>query len=432
MFKRLTGWRRWLTIGVGAAVALALAGAATFQLFKRSTLSQLMDGRLAAADYWSDTPQILSAGLGFDGIIGLPRLDAETVRAAGGAWGANLTCTSGAAPGAGQRTSATLSQGVPIAFKLAPGAQIDHDDGLPIVFSWPLRTDTVDPRAFRFTLNTGRVVFPKAAGMVPNWELNERNVVVVFGQLGNRGVAGEPNAEFPVRLDIIETSPPLTLVGPGGERSAVGLSWTTDHSGYGGGPTLVGAKLNRVDPQPQGEGGSVLGRNLLPNDERALYGDAARFRLRMLTTGGFSPDGVGGVLPTDFEQFFRLRARGPDGGEVILDKVGVDYQVAGGTLRILGLSDLGQRADPARGIYYDGCYQEDRDNYIDVILSGDEAAARSITTLEMPGLAGGYQALYNPGGPGPSPFPGVRYTAPSPPLLQPVTIALDDPMRVSR
>ena len=33
---------------------------------------------------------------------------------------------------------------------------------------------------------------------------------------------------------------------------------------------------------------------------------------------------------------------------------------------------------------------------------------------------------------GAEPFPGVRYSAPGPPDLQPVTIALDDPMRVSR
>ena len=48
--------------------------------------SQLYDGRLVAADYWSPQPKILSAGLGFDGIIGLPSLDEQTVRAAGGAY----------------------------------------------------------------------------------------------------------------------------------------------------------------------------------------------------------------------------------------------------------------------------------------------------------------------------------------------------------
>jgi hypothetical protein len=75
---------------------------------------------------------------------------------------------------------------------------------------------------------------------------------------------------------------------------------------------------------------------------------------------------------------------------------------------------------------------EDRDNYIDIILAGDPAAARNLTHVEIPSLDGGYSAFYNPGGPGPEPFEGVRYTAPGPPDLEPVVLALDDPMRVSR
>ncbi|MBT8215225.1 MAG: phospholipase, partial [Acidimicrobiia bacterium] len=101
---------------------------------------------------------------------------------------------------------------------------------------------------------------------------------------------------------------------------------------------------------------------------------------------------------------------------------------AGGTLRVLGLADLGQAED--QGATYDLCYQEDADNYIDIILIGDQAAARSITHVEVP-AGDGYLPLYNPGGPGPAPFPGVRYTAPGPRDLEPVIIALDDPMRVS-
>jgi len=81
---------------------------------------------------------------------------------------------------------------------------------------------------------------------------------------------------------------------------------------------------------------------------------------------------------------------------------------------------------------YDDCYQEDRDNYIDIILVGDEAAARNITFVEIPGLEGGYRAFYNPGGPGPEPTAGVRYTTPGPPDLEPVIIALDNPMRINR
>lgn len=68
---------------------------------------------------------------------------------------------------------------------------------------------------------------------------------------------------------------------------------------------LVGAKLNTVGEVALGEGGidSLERIGYLPNDEFALY-DEGDFRLRVLTTGGFSPDGVTGLRPTMYEQFF--------------------------------------------------------------------------------------------------------------------------------
>ena len=190
-----------------------------------------------------------------------------------------------------------------------------------------------------------------------------------------------------------------------------------------------GAKLNRVDGPMEGEG--IVGPPGLfpPNDAFALYGDEAQFMVRTLSSGGVSPNGTSGVTPDDYERFFRLHALGEDGSTVLLERVGESYAVRGGTLRVLGLSDLGQPAtaeDP-----YDPCYDEDLDNYIDIILAGDEAAARSVTHVEVPSLEGGYDAFYNPGGPGRTPFAGVAYTAPGPADLEPVVIALDDPMRVS-
>ena len=62
----------------------------------------------------------------------------------------------------------------------------------------------------------------------------------------------------------------------------------------------------------------------------------------------------------------------------------------------------------------------------------DIPGARFQAFVEIPALEGGYRAFYNPGGPGPEPFADVRYTAPGPPDLEPVVIALDDPMRVNR
>jgi len=393
-------------------------------------LLQLTNGKLEGADYWRDEPVILSAGYGFDNIIGLPELTEATVRQAGGSWYGSLQCTNGEAPTANLRTSSSVANTIDQAYK----GYADYDDGLPVVFSWPLATETVDPTDFQFTLNTGEIVFGHAAGMYPNWENNERNTVVLFGDFGNRKGSNEPGAVFPIKLEIVADTTPLVLIGPGGQEfNAVGLTWTTDKSPYDQGPQLVGAKLNHVGERAIGEGGAFLieQAGFMPNDEFALY-DEGDFRLRVLTTGGFSPDGVTGLRPNMFEQFFRVHAKGADGGTVIMDKVGVEYQVAGGTLRIVGLSDLGQRENPEAGIYYDGCYQEDRDNYIDIILVGDEAAARNITFVEIPSLEGGYRAFYNPGGPGPEPTEGVHYTAPGPPDLEPVVIALDNPMRVDR
>src|SRR5207247_3188568 len=70
-------------------------------------------------------------------------------------------------------------------------------------------------------------------------------------------------------------------------------------------------------------------------------------------------------------------------------------------------------------ISYNAAYVEDHDNYIDIILSGDEAAVRQITAVEIP-ASGGYLPFYNPGGPGNAPTPGVAYTTAGPAHLEPV------------
>ena len=421
-------YKRWFAVALsifGVLVVLTVGVMNSLNI-----QDQLFDGALKEADYWSDEPGILSAGMGFEGIIGWPEVNQETVREAEGSWYGSVMCTNGEDPPAGAYTSTVSTAGIELFYK----GTAEDDDGLPIVFSWPVATETVDLTDFQFTLNTGKIVFPNSAGLLPNWELNERNTVVVFGDFGNRGLSSEEGAIFPVRLDIVEDETPLLLIGPNGQEfNAVGLSWETDTSPYDSGPKLVGAKLNHVGNEALGEGGLGFGTRsgVLPNDELSLYNEGD-FRIRVLTTGGFSPDGITGLTPTMFEDFFRIHAKGPDGEVVLLEKVGQEYVVADGTLRIVGLSDLGQKENPDEGIFYDDCYAEDRDNYIDIILVGDEAAARNITHVEIPSLEGGYSAFYNPGGPGPEPFDGVRYTAPGPADLEPVINALDNPMRISR
>ena len=413
----------WAWAGL-CVLLLVVAGAVSLiAALAQSVMRQLHDDRLEAADYWSDELVILSAGLGFDNIVGTPGDDFETTRGAGGTWFEDPDCVDDDGP----LTSAVVDRFI----NLLSRGEASFDDGLPIVTSWPVLTSTVHPEDFLFTLNTGEQVVPHAATMVPNWERNERNTLVMFGDFGNRGRAGEPDQVFPVKLDIVDDGTPLLFVGPGGAvESGVGLTWETDSSPYDSGPKLVGAKLNRIGDEPEGEGGVGFLENLaLPNDEFALYG-GGDFKIRILTTGGFSPDGLTGVTPDQFSDFFRLHATGPDGDTVLMTETGVDYELDGGTLRVVGLSDLGERAGD--GIHYDDCYFEDSDNYIDIILEGDEAAARGLTFVEIPSAEeAGYLSFYNPGGPGPEPFPEVRYTAPGPPDLEPVIMALDDPMRVS-
>lgn len=420
-----------VAVVVVGAVALVLVVGSTV----RSSTDSLYDGRLVDADYWDSEPRILSAGFGFDGIIGAPDDDEKTSVDAGAAWDSTLVCAKDGGPTDSDRSSLALASGIRISALAEDGATTDFVDGLPVVFSWPIRTDTIRPSQFRFTLDTGEIATVGVVTMTPNFELDERNTVVMFADLGNRGLPGESGTRFPVRLEIVAASDgtELQLAGPDRDVAATGLTFETTTTPYALGPILVGAKLNRIDDPPRGEGPvGIFGKGTMPNDERSLFGNRGDFRLRVLTSGGFSPDGVRGVLPTDFARFFRIHATGPDGNDVIIDSVGQRVTVAGGSLEVVGISDLGRPADADEDIHFDDCYAEDRDNYLDIVLAGDDGAARSITAVEIPSLAGGYSAFYNPGGPGRSPTPGVRYTAPGPAWMQGVTIALDDPMRVSR
>lgn len=395
----------------------------------------MFDGELVEADYWDTIPKILSAGLGFSDIVAInaTTLNQNTVQQAGGAWLSDITCGANN----GDFTSTSIQQQVQLAYIYQNEPWVLQDsaiglDGIPIVFSWPVLTNTLDVTDFRFILNTGDTVVPYMAGIFPNFENNERNCVVVYGEFANRRPSTDPLARFPVKCEIVDDGTPLMLAGHNNQVvSAVGLSWETTTSPYdpNNGPRLVGAKLNHVGTQSLGEATNGMFFNnlmgIFPNDELALY-NGGDFRLRTLTSGGFSPDGVRGVLPTDFEKFFRLHAIAPDGSTMLLESTDTVYNVQGGTLKILGLSDLGLSSTT-----YDDCYNEDRENYIDIIIEGDEAAARNITHVEIPSLAGGYSAFYNPGGPGTTPFSGVSYTSPGPPDLEPVIMALDNPMRVS-
>ena len=93
----------------GCPGALVLAGVLGLQFTQKSVLRQLTNGKLEGAGYWTDQPQILSAGMGFDNIIGLPELTEETVRAAGGSWYSGLICKNGDEPTTGDVSAVGLT-----------------------------------------------------------------------------------------------------------------------------------------------------------------------------------------------------------------------------------------------------------------------------------------------------------------------------------
>jgi hypothetical protein len=390
----------------------------------------LMQDQLTNADYWEAEPRILAAGLGFTDIIGVPGLDSSdldtqkaSTLAAGGAW--NIVVTTMTTIAQRAYTSAISPTGVATGY----GWPVQFCDGLPIEFSWPVLPTTVQASDFVVHLNDGSAVQPLVASILPNFEYNERSTVVIFGGFGNRLAPDQPGALYPVSFEIVDDGSPLKLVGPGGRVvSAVGFTYGTGddpYTGYnpGKGPTLCAAKLSRMSTA--GEGGPQAFDAQMPNDGVTLYGDAAQYRLRVLTTGGFSPDGVTSVFPTEYERYFRVQAIDAAGREHWLERTGVPYEIDGGTVTVVGLADLGL----AQSSYDDG-YVEDHDNQIDIVLSGDESAVRAIRMVEIP-ASDGYSPFYNPGGPGNDPDPETVYSQPGPLTQQPVTIALDDPMTVT-
>lgn len=422
-----------LSVSLVVMGGLVIARVATIV---REPSQLLREDTLIAADAWAPEPKMLAAGLGFTEIIGVPGLSLDDlelsrtqVRLAGGAWN-DAACERGGEPSLASYTSAAA----PDAIRSLYGAPVYYSDGLPIEFSWPVLPSTLEPDDFAVTLNDGSVVTPLVAAVWPNFEYNERSTVVIFGYFGNRLPPSSAGAIYPIRVEVVESQAPLRLAGPQGEVvDAVGMSAETRGSPYTdpdvapedrGGPILAAAKITHYSSEGD-DGPRLFSPGLLPNHGEALYGERAQYRLRVLTTGGMTPDGVRGLHPTEFSRFFRVIAIDGAGREVLITESGVDYRIDGAVLRVEGLADLGVRQDA-----YDECYVEDKDNQIDIILSGDESAMRAITRVQMPS-SGAYSPVYNPGGPGSDPVPGVRYSAPSPPIDVEVYQGLDDPLQVT-
>lgn len=384
------------------------------------------------ADIWTAKPQILAANWGFEGIMGIPGVSsaADLGRALAVGAGVNgdfakLTPT----PPLRNLTSG----GSPIGLMAGGfGAAVTFADAFPIEFSWPMLPSTVSPTDFAVRLNTGEVVTPKAAALNPNYDYNERHVVVMLGEFGNRLLPGTPGAVYPVSVEIVKDDTPLQLVGPNGRlQSAVGMT-KAGVNPYVFGPGLVGARLIRSTSAGDFAPPSFSGNS--PNDGASLYKSQAAYRLRLYTWGGFSPDGVSPIMPTEYARYFKLQAVDAQGRTVDIVKDGVTYDLGPGigSVKVVGLAELGKVADGTSVVYQTAYYQEDHDNYVDIILAGDEAAIRRLTSVAIPTSAeAGYSDLYTPGGPGRTPSAAYTYTAPAKPQTFAIDIALDDPAMAS-
>ena len=265
---------------------------------------------LVNADLWEAEPKIIGAGLGFTKILGIPFLNSPygefVCRAFGGTWN---TVDGDNVPLRAYTSAASLTS-----LRIGYGPWAIGLGGFPVEFSWPVQPSTVLPENFKISMSDGTEVTPNGVSIFPNFEYNERSTVVMVGKFGNRlDPSTDSNAIYPVKLQIVHSETPLTLIGLKGKKQiATGMSFgdgVTPMSAYnsGTGPRLCAAKISRMNTL--GENGPLPFRGALPNDGEALYGDDAQYRLRVLTTGGFSPDGVTALLPDDFEQFFRIRWR---------------------------------------------------------------------------------------------------------------------------
>jgi len=409
----------------------ALKVALVSVLFPTGALSQIKQGyellmanMAVNADIWSDECEILSADYGFDGLIGVDgnnQLLAD-VRAAGGGWG-NATCALNQLLDFRVINRVVGTGGLGGAFG---NPDFRNGDGYPIVFSCPVLTETVSVDDFEVVMNTGEVLKPEGVSCAPNQDLNERStLVLVSAAFGNRVLPWESGARFPTKVRIVNDGTPLMLLGPDGPVNGVGLEKTTVRHSLIYGPTFIKAKLNKMEDVTIGD--EPLAPNALQfNSCRVLYGEAAEYRIRLLSNNGYTRDGITGNRPNEFSKFFQIATS----DNQLLTRSGVTYSTPSGSIQILGLAELGPACMTQLGPVCDACYAEDLDNQIDICLSGDEAAVATITHVYTPS-GGDYLPFYNPGGPGIDPDPDTVYTAKSTFITTEVINALDDPMTVS-
>jgi hypothetical protein len=378
------------------------------QAVTTSTASTVNTSIILGADYFATTPSIMTANYGFEGYMGVPNLNGTDSAAQAAAYAGNISFEnidpSLQAPSRAYY-SASSTQSVSAIY----GIDATAGDTIPVVFSHPIWPPSISASAFQVTMNTGTVVTPLSASFLPNTEYNERQTVVLIGYWGNRILPGNPDAEYPVTVSIVDSPTELKFITQKGIVSAVGLSIESKNPYVSGnGPRILAAKLNVFSSL--GESNPKWLNSSYANSGSDLFGSSAQYRLRVYTSAGFSPDGISSILPTDFSKFFILAANDSSDQAVQITQTGVSYLIPGyGNITVLGIADTG----PLQSTY-NLAYVEDHDNQYDIILSGDAAAIARLTTIRMPS-SGAYSPVFNPGGPGndPSSNPAGPFTVAS-------------------
>ena len=378
------------------------------------------------ADLYANEAKFFTGNFGFDGYMGVPGLVGSNAQQAAAAY--NVAWQS-VDPSLNPTIRALTSGVAVLGISALTGVYLQLQDTMPLVFSYPVLPTTLDPDGsdFEVVLNDGSIAAPVVASLAPNLEHNERQTILLIGDFGNRIEPGSNDSRYPVSVRVVNDNTPLQLLSAQGPVDAVGLEIASQNPYVAGnGPKIVAAKLNYYSPL--GEGGpAAVGATFTNNDGADLYGEAAQYRLRLYTSAGFSPDGIASLLPGNFSQYFILEAQSSDGSVVQITSAGQSYTIGqDGSLKVIGLADLASSGTPENDAYV-----EDKDNYYDIILEGDLDAISRLTSVRMPS-GDGYQAVYNPGGPGNAPdAPGAAagpFTVPSQDHTVPITLDLDGAM----
>lgn len=308
----------------------------------------------------------------------------------------------------------------PVTRNLQPGM-----DAMPICFTFPILPSSVDINQFAITLNIGFVVKPYDFTFAPNSKYNEKQCIILNGYWTNRLVdennSYTMNSIYPVSVEIVESfGKKLYAIGPKGLYNMTGKTVTfTD--GYVS-PIFLNACVLTKYTMPNiynhlGDIGSGVNAIENQNSPNILYGNDAEYRFRIFTAFGYSPDGISPMLPDQYEKYWYLQYVDPSTSVVTnLYKQQYKYTFGSYSVTIVGLADLGFKSTTG---YNSDTYSEDHDNQIDIVVKGDETVIKNIKKLIIP--SGGsnpdtgvsYISFMCPGGPGPTPIPGIKYTLPS-------------------